>query len=318
MELRQIRHFVALVEEKTFALAARRVCISQPALSRSLRTLETYLGVRLIERGPRRSVPTAAGERFLPHARDILANCERARTAVEHVDTSRSMSLSIGIAAPLTSWLSARIATNLGLEMPGVELYLREASAEALMDPIREGRMAFAVAILSAGGPDPRIVVEHVAPLNSVVVSAKRHERRPIAPLLIRPCPPSRWVTLNGLDDHTTLHHHFIRRGLDRPWITLTESTTRLRSLVLDEGYLALVPPQFLHLELRCDDLEIHEVDIPKAARAVGLLYSPDTPRSASIERAKAIVRRCCVETQAAKLPDRLSLPLPAGIALHA
>src|SRR2546422_8565876 len=69
MELRHFRYFVAVAEEHSFAHAARRLRVAQPALSKQIRDLETELGVTLFERLPRGVRLTPAGEAFLADAR---------------------------------------------------------------------------------------------------------------------------------------------------------------------------------------------------------------------------------------------------------
>lgn len=83
MSLSQIEYFVAVAEEGHVGRAARRLHISQPPLTRQIRSLEDELGAPLFERTPRgmRLLPT--GEAFLGHARRILGEVDAARSVAE-------------------------------------------------------------------------------------------------------------------------------------------------------------------------------------------------------------------------------------------
>ncbi len=81
MELRHFRYFVAVAEEHSFAQAARRLRVAQPALSKQIRDLETELGVTLFERIPRGVRLTRSGEAFLADARGTLEAAGRAMTS---------------------------------------------------------------------------------------------------------------------------------------------------------------------------------------------------------------------------------------------
>ncbi|TDO50711.1 DNA-binding transcriptional LysR family regulator [Kribbella sp. VKM Ac-2527] len=73
VDLRLVRYFLVMAEELHFTAAARRLYVSQPALSNQIRRLETQLGAQLFERSPRGVTLTAAGDAFLPHARGAIA-----------------------------------------------------------------------------------------------------------------------------------------------------------------------------------------------------------------------------------------------------
>jgi DNA-binding transcriptional LysR family regulator len=82
VSLSQIRYFVAVAEEGHVGRAAQRLHVSQPPLTRSLRSLEAELGTPLFERTPRGMRLLPAGDVFLGHARRILGAVDAAKEAV--------------------------------------------------------------------------------------------------------------------------------------------------------------------------------------------------------------------------------------------
>lgn len=93
LDLAQVRAFVAAADELHFGRAAARLFLSQQALSKRIARLEDELGVRLFTRGGHAVALTEAGQRFLPAARQILADGDRAVAAARH--TSRPLRIDV-------------------------------------------------------------------------------------------------------------------------------------------------------------------------------------------------------------------------------
>ncbi|GAA1031334.1 MULTISPECIES: LysR family transcriptional regulator [Amycolatopsis] len=77
-ELRLVRYFTVVAEQQHFARAAALLHITQPTLSRQIRTLEQRVGARLLDRDRQGTRLTPAGAAFLPHARQLLSVAARA------------------------------------------------------------------------------------------------------------------------------------------------------------------------------------------------------------------------------------------------
>jgi DNA-binding transcriptional LysR family regulator len=111
MDLRELRTFVAVVEEGRFASAANRLNLSQPAISHTIRGLEKYCGVVLLERTSRGVVTTSAGKVLLGEARAVLARYEQALAAMSREDGGDT-SIEIGVPYGLPpALLSPALAT---------------------------------------------------------------------------------------------------------------------------------------------------------------------------------------------------------------
>lgn len=101
MELRTLGYFVAVAESGSVSAAADVVHVTQPAISRQLRQLESELGIELFARSAGRLQLSAAGRQFLPHAQDVLRRAAGARDAARSYAAGRLERLTI--ASPTTT-----------------------------------------------------------------------------------------------------------------------------------------------------------------------------------------------------------------------
>ena len=89
MELRHLRYFVAVAEERNFTRAAERLHIAQPPLSRQIQQLEEELGLRLLDRGERPLQLTEAGRFFYDQARNLLTQAQGIRAMTRRIALAR-------------------------------------------------------------------------------------------------------------------------------------------------------------------------------------------------------------------------------------
>ncbi len=93
MELRHVRYFLAIADAGSITRGAQAVRVAQPSLSRQLRQLEAEIGEALFERSGGRARLTAAGEVFLPLARDLVGRAERAEAIMGGLAESDQVTL---------------------------------------------------------------------------------------------------------------------------------------------------------------------------------------------------------------------------------
>jgi DNA-binding transcriptional LysR family regulator len=156
VELRHLRYFIAIAEERSFTGAAERLWIAQPGLSTQMRRLEAELGVQLFERHPRGIELTQAGELFLERARVAVSAADVALATGRDLEAGVIGSLRLGLAAGARWSLASELLLRFGRERPGVELSVVEAHGGRLWRDLRAGRLDALVAPTGHGSADLR------------------------------------------------------------------------------------------------------------------------------------------------------------------
>ncbi len=129
MELRQLRHFVALAEEEHFGRAAERVFVVQQALSSSIRHLEDEVGVPLVLRTTRRVRLTPAGQEFLAGARETLRLAERTVERARQAARGEVGRLRVGFVSGMVFGGLPEVVRTFRERYPNVAVELRELTA---------------------------------------------------------------------------------------------------------------------------------------------------------------------------------------------
>lgn len=141
MDLRQLRYFIAVAEERNFTRAAERLHIAQPPLSRQIQLLEEDLGVLLISRGSRPLRLTDAGRVFHEQALQILGRVEQMKAATRRVGNNERTVLAIGfVASTLYSGLPT-LLRRLRKHAPELDIQLLEMMSIQQLEALKTGRI---------------------------------------------------------------------------------------------------------------------------------------------------------------------------------
>jgi DNA-binding transcriptional LysR family regulator len=142
MELRHIRYFLAVAEERNFTRAAARVGIGQPPLSQQIKDLEQEVGAPLFHRIPQGAELTEAGRAFMENVRVIPIQAERALRAAQRGARGEIGSLRVGFTgtAPFNRVVPAAIR-SFRRTYPDVDMNIEEANTTRLVAALRDGEL---------------------------------------------------------------------------------------------------------------------------------------------------------------------------------
>jgi DNA-binding transcriptional LysR family regulator len=248
VELRQLEHFVAVAEERSFTRAAARVHVVQSAVSVSVRSLERELGARLFDRTTQRVGLTDAGQAMLGPARRTLTAAASAREAVQEARGGLTGTLRLGIMQSMGLVDLAGMLTRFHRERPGVRIVPRPANGGSLemVEQVAQGRLDLAF-VGVAGEDAPGLVAYPLAAEAMQLACISDHRfagrrRVDLAEAVSEPFvdAPTGWGTRRSTD------RLLADRGLRREVTVEVPDVSTLVELVRAGLGLAILPPSLL------------------------------------------------------------------------
>lgn len=144
MELRHLRYFVCVAEEKNIGRAALRLFISQPPLTRQIQQLEDQLGVQLFKRNNRGVELTDAGRVLYEDARAILSMAERATEKTSKAAEGQLGRVDVGIFGSGIFGAIPQLMRAFRETHPGVSIFLHNMVKDEQIDALRHHRINLA------------------------------------------------------------------------------------------------------------------------------------------------------------------------------
>jgi DNA-binding transcriptional LysR family regulator len=151
MELRHLRYFVAVADAGSVSRAAAQLRVTQPALSRQIRDLESELGLPLFDRVGRRLQLTAAGDNLLARTRDILRAADGLREQAGALAGGASGTLRLGATAQTLESLISAFLVGFRRQWPGIDVRLVEDGGMRLKTRVQRGELHLALGAVPAG-----------------------------------------------------------------------------------------------------------------------------------------------------------------------
>lgn len=145
MELRQLRYFVAVAEEGNISRAAKKIFLTQPALSRQIKALEDEIGQCLLERQAHSIRLTPVGEALLREARELLQHAEQMLERV--CSAGRGVRLRVGYAPSLAAGMLSAAVENFNQAHPNARVELFDLATKEMLAGLESDKLDVVVTV---------------------------------------------------------------------------------------------------------------------------------------------------------------------------
>ncbi len=153
MELFQARYFLSLCETLNFTRAAEMCNVTQPSLTRAIKALEAEFGGPLLHRERNRTHLTELGRMVRPYLEQACAQTEAAKERAKAFASLEDTNFTLGLMCTIGPRMLINLVSGFQSQNPGLEIYIKDANAETLMNYLDRGEID--VAILSFPGEVP-------------------------------------------------------------------------------------------------------------------------------------------------------------------
>lgn len=141
MTLLQLNYVLELSKYQSFSVTAKKLEISQPALSLQVSKLEEELGMVLFKRSPSVITPTLEGELFIEKARELLQMAEHLRDLPFELENKPEGILRIGIIPTLAPYWAPMFMSDFTLTYPHIQIIIKELKTEEIISELRNGNL---------------------------------------------------------------------------------------------------------------------------------------------------------------------------------
>jgi DNA-binding transcriptional LysR family regulator len=273
-DLRQLRAFVAVVEEGSFTLAARRIFVTQSAVSHSLRTLEEQLSCRLLDRTGKRVAVTAEGELLLRRCKRVIFELEQATRDLDGLRRWGQTRIRIGAPHSLCHFLIPSVLREFRDCFPRCEPVIEAGDTTVLLDRLAGADLDLVVGLKPRGKGEEGYRAMFKDRLAFVV--------SPFHPWAIDPS-----TVLSTINDHqfiiyakATETHRLIEEWLDQHGgrgkkpLVLGDMQAIKEMAKLGIG-VGIVAPWVATREIQDGSLKVIDINEPGIRREWGVFHSP-------------------------------------------
>jgi DNA-binding transcriptional LysR family regulator len=276
--LQQLRIFKAIASEKSFTQAAEILFVSQPSLSKQIKTLENRLGILLLNRTGNKIFLTEAGIVFLQYAERILALCEESCRALNDLKDGERGNLKVGASQTIGAYLMPRVLTLFAQSYPQINLNIDIDSTRIIAKKVADRIIDIAI----VGGDIPtglkkNLEIEDFVEDELILIIPKSHPfaRKKKKKISKEDLYHLNFITLNSNYNIQTKQFNIIME------LNSIEAIKTAVSLGLGAAF---VSSSSIEKEIELKTVEIITIENIKITRTLSIITNTDSHRSKAFD----------------------------------
>jgi len=308
MDERQLERFVDVVESGSLSRTSRRLNISQPALSKSLRLIEEQLGTKLLDCGPRGVRVTKFGDVFYRRARSITAQFRRVRDDLDELRGSAAGHVALG-ATPGPGVLDRIVpdaVSRIAAKRPLLRFTIRSGSSQELLPALHQGDLDILFTVLDERVKGPDLKVETLFEDHFVLVVNRHHPLLSKSEITLADLTAFRWALLQDasalwqtVDDVARQHQLASLAPMQ------SNSVVFVRTMVAKSDFIGVLPSYAAEVSIEAgavtfiplERISEHSV-LPRLVRPMGVVHSTGTDLTPAGEALLRSIKTVCHELQ--------------------
>lgn len=281
LRLNQIRDFLTVLDCGSVRAAATRLGVSQPAVTKSVRSLEAELGIELLRRSSLGVTATPSGLAFAARARVAQLELERAREEVGAIHGQGGLTLNVGLGSAPMALVGTQAIVRFRADHPRGRMHVIEGPGQTLLPLVRDGTIDLALVQRVDPAAAPGLKYRPLIRARLVVAARKGHplaQARSLADLR-----DAQWLVYRPPRSHGVLEDALRAEGLPFPaHYVQCESSALTLSLLRASDLLGLLVPQVL---AGAEGSGLQEIALkrPLPEISVGMYRRADTPMSTAV-----------------------------------
>ena len=274
MTLKQLKAFLVLARTLNYANAANELCLSQSALSLSIKTLEEELGGKLFKRNTRRVEITLEGQSLIPYAKKLLANWEDMEKDVKQRFKLNRGTLNIASMPFATHAVLPEVMHDFAQQHPNISFSIHDITNEKIIEKVQEG--IFEIGICFEPKANDQLIFQPLFNEDFLALLPKNHvlaKQKSVTWLELCSCP---FVTLQNpsiirhvIEEHCASHQVVLDLKVE------CHQISSLSHFIAYGMGVSAIPRHFQ----KFIDLEknvLVEIEDNQAQLAVGIIYKKD------------------------------------------